>query len=352
MIKPHYRRAPGLGRGSLTRLLCYAEANGVSTAHCLQGTSIPADILNSEEDVSALQEKRVIENLIQQLDQPFYHGFMLGMNYHVTDLGMFGLALMSCKNGAHAAQMTKRYLDSAHHFVNMSLQQNGYKLRIIWTLNEAGTDKLQYFLMAREIGICHAIQTYFLKGRKRSVYEIGFMFDYMKGMDDVSSAYCAPVRFNQSQNYLITDASQLSMSTEFTNLVNAQVIEKTFLSQLDTPMVEPRLYEKVKQYLLSGNNLNVSKSDVAQIFHMSERTFTRHLEKENKNWRGILSEVRLKKADELLLRGNASLQTIANEVGFASVSSFSHAFTKYKAMAPSEYRLQYRQLFETHGLPN
>jgi len=71
---------------------------------------------------------------------------------------------------------------------------------------------------------------------------------------------------------------------------------------------------------------------------MSERTLSRYLEKEGLTWRGLINKVRLEKAENLLEQTNKSLQIIAEEVGFANLSSFSHAFTKYKGISPSEFR--------------
>lgn len=335
-----YSRAPGVGKGHSEALIRYGLSSGLAIHECIRGTTIPENFLLDPYDVSPMDELVLVSNLVHKLGNGFKLGFEVGSRYQITDLGLFGMALMTSKNGAHAAQITQRYLDNAFNFTNMRLKIMNGKYKMTWKLRLEFDEEINNFLLARDVGICHVVQSYVLKNKNRNAYEIGFSFPYEKGMDDVAKLYGCPVRHNQDENYIIADINQLSAEPPFSNFVNAQAIEQAYQAELNKPTNQPRLSEKVKNYLLETSNFNIPKKDVAANFFVSERTLTRHLEKESTSWRGLVSEVRLEKAELLLKITNKPLQKIADEVGFASVSSFSHAFTKFKGMSPTEYKRQ------------
>ena len=338
-----YCRAPGVGKGHCEALLRYGVSKGLSLSECIYGTDIPDNFLDDPYDISALEELVVISNILKKLGYGFKSGFEVGRRYQVTDLGLFGMAIMTSKNGAHAAKITQRYLENAFNFTNMKLTLLDDKYKITWQLRVEFEPEINRFLVGRDIGICHAVQSYVLNRSGRNAYEIGFSFPYEKGMEEVAKAFGCPVRHNQGENYIIADSKQLRARPPYSNHINSQAIEHAYQLALHKSDGQNGLSERVKNFLLETSNFNIPKRLVAQHFNVSERTLTRHLEKEESSWRSLVSEVRLEKAELLLKISSKPLQKIAEEVGFASVSSFSHAFTKYKGLSPSEYR---RQLME------
>ena len=71
---------------------------------------------------------------------------------------------------------------------------------------------------------------------------------------------------------------------------------------------------------------------------ISTRSLARQLEKNDTNWRSLISKIRIEKAEKVLLETALPLSDIAEVVGFANPSSFSHAFTKQKGISPSKFR--------------
>lgn len=333
-------RAPGVGKGHSEVLIRYALSKGLVISECINGTEIPENFLSHPYDVQPMQELVLVSNVVNKLGSGFKSGFEVGIRYQITDLGLFGMALMTSKNGAHAAQLTQRYLDNAFNFTNMRLTKLNGKFKMTWKLRLEFEEEINRFLLARDVGICHVVQSYVLRNQERNAYEIGFSFPYEKGMEDMAKAFGCPVRHNQDDDYIIADISQLSAEPPFSNYINAQAIEQAYQAELNKPTSQPQLRERVKNYLLEISNFNIPKREIAAHFFVSERTLTRHLEREDTSWRGLVSEVRLEKAELLLKITTKPLQKIADEVGFASVSSFSHAFTKHKGMSPTEYRRQ------------
>jgi len=334
-------RVPGIGKGHAEQLINYAIEHKFDLKKCLHGTSIQPDFLNNPIDVSPSQELILIENIINKFGDAFKLGFEIGSRYNMTDLGLYGMALMNSTNGAHAAKITKRFLDLSYNFTDMKLNINDDKITLSWFCRHAYNTDIQQFLIARDFGICHVVQDFILDGRSRNVFEVGFSFHYLKGMEDIANAFSTRLKHGQKQHYLITEISQLRRSRKNSNLIAANAIEDSYHEKLNNLNHDKSASNRIKDYLLSLEKLQVTKKDVSDALHISERTLTRHLEKEGINWRSFISNIRLEKTQQLLTDSNKTLQQICDMVGYANVSSLSHAFNKNKGLSPTEYRKEF-----------
>jgi AraC-like DNA-binding protein len=82
-------------------------------------------------------------------------------------------------------------------------------------------------------------------------------------------------------------------------------------------------------------------SDVAAVADFSESHFMRYFkETMGTSFIDYLREYRLTMAARLLLASDASILSIAEEVGFDNLSYFNRAFKKEYGMTPSKYRKQ------------
>lgn len=71
---------------------------------------------------------------------------------------------------------------------------------------------------------------------------------------------------------------------------------------------------------------------------LSPRTLQRRCEAELRfGWRGYLSEARALRAMELLARGENSVGSVAQSIGFKSLSAFTFAFSRRVGISPSEF---------------
>jgi AraC-like DNA-binding protein len=70
---------------------------------------------------------------------------------------------------------------------------------------------------------------------------------------------------------------------------------------------------------------------------MSSRTLRERLAAERTSYRELLDEIRERLAEEMLTEGLTVAQA-AERLGYQEVSSFSHAFRRWKGMGPRAYR--------------
>ncbi len=98
----------------------------------------------------------------------------------------------------------------------------------------------------------------------------------------------------------------------------------------------------LEQQLASGE---LSCRSMAQMLSMSEKTLQRRLSAEDTSYRTLLDALRQEKSCALLRESNLSLSEIAYLCGYSELSAFHHAFKRWFAVSPSEYRSEKRFLY-------
>ncbi|WP_462159038.1 AraC family transcriptional regulator [Pseudoalteromonas sp. GB56] len=112
-------------------------------------------------------------------------------------------------------------------------------------------------------------------------------------------------------------------------LANFKVMQHNTITQVMALLME--------QHLATGK---VSSKGIAAQFGMSEKTLQRRLSAEGTTFRAELDGIRQKKSHMLLCDTQLSISEIAYLCGYSEISAFHHAFTRWYAMSPSQYRTQ------------
>lgn len=83
---------------------------------------------------------------------------------------------------------------------------------------------------------------------------------------------------------------------------------------------------------------NATISEIADHFHYSKRQISRIIQKYiGMSYAQLILKLKMDEAAAMLRQGNISIAQISNTVGYAEVSSFYRAFTKYYHKTPLEY---------------
>ena len=331
-------RAPGVGKGFSEVLIQYGINQGLSIAECIKNSGLPANFLASQVDVSSVQEIILIRNLLNKTHKPFATGFAIGKNFHFGALGMVGMAMMTSKNGKDIAKIVSRYLESAYHPTEPKMQLLAENFKMSWHYLTEFDEQLGQFLIARDVGIFGAIQDHYLQDAPKEVLELGFTFPYCSGMDDMERYFSCRVLSEQQDNYLIAKQSQLQKTMPLHNPIASTTTEKYYQDHLKRHASPTGLVEKLQHFIIPKLRDATEMKDAANALNMSTRSLARQLEKHNTNWRNLIAQIRIEQAERVLLDSDMSLWDIAEAVGFASPSSFSHAFTKHKGVSPSAFR--------------
>ena len=141
------------------------------------------------------------------------------------------------------------------------------------------------------------------------------------------------ILFDEVENALFFDKTQLAMQTSYDNPYLLSVFEKEAEQSLGMS-VHGSLKEEVLGYILiATGELDVSLESVARKIGMHPRTLQKKLKEEGASFVTLLGEVRQKLATHYLQKG-LDTPTIASYLGYAEPSPFLRAFKKWYGVSP------------------
>lgn len=147
----------------------------------------------------------------------------------------------------------------------------------------------------------------------------------------------APVLFNQPHNRIYFSPEILEFPTSFSDpmLFNSLITQIEKRHHKKTDSFSDRVREYIIQHLPNGVP---AMKDVADHFHLSYRTFQRHLDKSGYKYLTLVSNIRQELAQHLLEENEVSISEIAFLLGFNESSAFHKAFRRWQGISPGEYR--------------
>ena len=110
------------------------------------------------------------------------------------------------------------------------------------------------------------------------------------------------------------------------------------------------LVERAQQWLQKNMGRDVTLSDLAKAVAVSERTLARRFTlATGQTPHGYLQAVRLQAARALLEVGDLPVQSVAVQVGYSDVSSFTRLFRQAVGLTPASYRRRFHLPSRTPG---
>lgn len=108
---------------------------------------------------------------------------------------------------------------------------------------------------------------------------------------------------------------------------------------------EAELAHRIARLLESGHPEHLHIQQLAERFHMSRNHLSRVFSKVyGMSPRRYLSLLQMRKAKELLIHTPMSVERIAEELGFASLSHFSRQFKRWTGVSPKQFRPGLRRM--------
>jgi len=317
----------------LTRL---GVERGVPEALALRGSGLTrAQLDDPSGEVSAAQELRIIENLLEALDRPAGLGLEAGVRYHLTTYGIWGFALVSSPTMRSAISTGLRYLDLTFAFCRIRAETGDEAVRLVLDAPDVPVPA-RWFVLERDSAAIQTIQREIL-GAPLPVREIRFAFPAPASVERYVEVFGIEPVFDADETVALVDPILLDRplpqaDAHATALAQAQCEDLLTRRQARTGFAG-----RVRTLLLARPADAPDEAEVAAALHLSERTLRHHLAREHTSFRRLREEVRARLAEELLVTGGLSVAEVARRLGYAEVSSFSQAFRRWKGVSPRAY---------------
>lgn len=176
--------------------------------------------------------------------------------------------------------------------------------------------------------VSNAIKHYFDVDYQLAFYE---EHSLTKGSSSRAVAYVGII-YNKKKYWGVgIDADIIKASIE------ALVVAVNKLSEIVDGGKDERLLE-ITNYIYA-NYKNVTLEDLSEKFFLSKPYLSKYIkEKSGMTFGDILKQIRMKKARAMLRSGNATVESIAEMVGYQNVEHFNRVFKKMHHTTPVQYR--------------
>ena len=270
-------------------------------------------------------------------------GLLMGSMTRLDSLNLVGSLIGTADTLNHAVDHYRRFRELLHPFMDMSISVNGKEAALIYSPTIANEITLKpYYCEMFLTSITKIFSELTRKEFKLNRVELAYPDP---GYQDIcTQIFEAPVYFNRGQSAIIFDSSLLEQALpgKYPELNNSFEIQaEKYLMELD------RLNSvecQVIRYLQENMGVRpISMQDAARRLNVTTRTLQRRLKKENTSYVSIRESIRFKQAQLYLTETTINIDEIATRLGFSEPTNFYHAFKRWAAISPGEYRRANRQ---------
>ena len=320
----------------LHALLTEMASQGVSASLLLKGSALRAEQLDDPDAMITRQQRLAIFGNAYRLSKRADVGLLAGRRQRVSDYGIFGYALASCRTMGEALDLNTRFLRQAGPVLRISSRFEG-DIRIYRSHDPESVGDLLPFVAEFWRS---SIQTLFSRTLEAPFPSVRMLFPYKAPSHWRSYArqFRCPIEFD-------ADVMEWHMDTRFDSveLPNANAVTAAACQRICERILEaqPRpsdFKREVQRALVSSPKRFADLGEVAEKLCMSRSTLHRRLKDEGLSFQAILDEVRKSLALRYLRSTPLDLEQIAEQVGFTDVANFRRAFKRWVGSSPSEVR--------------
>lgn len=334
-----YPRSPA----GIQVLANFAGRRGLSLSALLEGSRITrAQLQAPEMEIAAVQELRVLRNLVHALGDPVRLGIEVGMEFHFATFGIWGLAVVSSATGREAIRHTLRFLPLTYAFSDIGFEERSDD----GVLSFAEPDLPE---AVRDFAVARDMVTAALLLREAIGPDLTLQRVVIKAMPRGAGA-AEPMIFGTrieaaaAANQIVIAAPFLDRPLPQANPVTAAMAERLCRQQLQQQKRGLKTGALSSRYrAITAEDTPLSLRAFAQLTNVSERTLKRRLSAEGTSFRTLSADGRRAVAEALLADETLRIGEIAERLGFSDLSSFSQAFKRWTGLAPSAYRKRSRQ---------
>ena len=334
---------PRRGAASAALLTRLAAEHGMPVERCLRDTGLTAaDLSDPEAEIGSGQELALVANIVADLGRVPGLGLEAGRRYHPTTFGMLGLAALSSATLGDAVGVGLRYLGLTFAFSPFVCEPVDGGLRVVIddrAVRAAAGEGVARFLAEREAA---AVVTFMrdLLGCDPPVRHVAFRHPAPPWRARYEQVLGVRPSFGRPETCGVLAARALGAPLPLADAWTAELSRRHCERQLlDRRSTRGDLSELVRAELLRrlerGEGI-ATETQVATGLNLSQRSLRRRLRGEGARFSVLAAEAMAITARRLLAAGH-TVESVAAALGYASGSSFSHAFKRRTGCSPGAY---------------
>nr|WP_256354043.1 AraC family transcriptional regulator [Variovorax sp. dw_308] len=309
---------------------------GVPARTLLAGTGISPNLLgDSQARISVRQKIKLFSNVQRFTPDPAI-GLMAGQRQRISDLGVFGYAILSSATFGKAIDFGIRHVRLAGPVIEKSFRVEG-DVAIFEGHDTIDLDDLLPIASEFWFGSMQSLISHTL-GRTFDAHRLLLPYPAPAHAHRYSEFLGYPVEFDAPVMQWHFDASMLDLPLPAANPIMAEVSTGFCARMLEDIRGEHELIKQIKEACLNSVGGIPGLEDMASRLNQSTRTLQRRLMEAGCRYQDVIDDVRRRLAIEYLERTTMSVEQVAERSGFSDVSNFRKAFKKWTGRTTAYYR--------------
>jgi AraC-like DNA-binding protein len=308
---------------------------GKSPNQALESAQITPDLLvNPEARITAAQMERISGAAMQELDDEGLGWFSRRLPW--GSYGMLARASISAPNLGVALGRWCRHHGLIADDITLTLSNSAATATLTIT-EHRNLGSLREFCLVSVLRNFHGLACWLIDSRiPLTGAEFPFVAPKHHAVYEV--LFSTPALFESAQAAIKFDASYLSLPLRRDEAALRQMLQRALPLTVLQYRRDRLLVQRVRQALASQPADTHSADDLASLLAMSARTLMRQLKEEGASLQALKDEVRLARAQDLLLRTQRPIKQVASAAGFQNEKSFMRAFKGWTGQSPAEFR--------------
>jgi len=262
-------------------------------------------------------------------------GLLVGQAISVTTFGPLGYALCACKTLHDALEMLSQFAFIIDDGLRLSLTSTSTAIHVDLSIPETRTDdaKLAYIVVVYRF--CRIVS------EQCRLLGVQLPICHSTIASECRTTFAATPKFTERVAFVFdaTMANQALVHFDPTVLCQAKATLDDYVFQSRGQSFAQRITRTLQDRL---KKRTYSLAEIARSFNTSQRSLQRQLHREKVTFRELLSKTRHRMALERLTQSEHSITQGGSLLGFADVSSFSHAFRRWTNESPEAYKRRSR----------
>lgn len=283
------------------------------------------------------QEFQVIKNLMHALQRPSL-GLEVGKRYRLSVLGVLGAAVPNAENVREAIGFFLNFINLSYTYFEASFEESKTGGTLYLKDQENLGELRRYFLDRDLLFVMNIFRDFFPQIVLADHIRIHVGYEQPEDCSAYLADFACPLSFAEGDSYIVFDTFLLEHPLPQSNALTLKLMEKNCLDLGERLSGHQSMQEKITHYIMRHLHQPASLEAFAASIGVSERTVRRQLQQEGVSFHKLRNALLAAEATRLLGSTNWTIERIADFLGYSETAAFNHAFKKWTALSPSEYR--------------
>ena len=320
--------------GPLIQIPALISAHGHDPAAVLGAAGLDPNLLSDPDNRLSFSARCRLFDACGRALACRHVGVLLGEHVELWHLGLVGLILRCSSNVREALNQLVRYQGFLTQMSVLRLEEGRHStlFRYREPLAADGSDQVGDAILA---GLCALMRS--LCGADWAPIQASFAHPEPVELAPFQKHFRCPLVFSGNE-YALSFASRYlskplaNVEPGLLNVVQGHLQRKLFSPQAS---FVSQVYQSIETSLRSGK---ADSATVAALLGVPVRTLSRRLDRQGRNFRKMLDEVRYRGATRQLADLSLKLDQIAEFQCYQDAASFARAFRRWSGKTPAEWR--------------